>query len=541
MQIINGFSIRPLLLTLIVPLVAQTWQWMGYVHNGLDAMNNLSDDSFSWPSPLFSVTGSSSSSTTKSSSASMSFVQQVEQLDGMTESLRRLLLEAANNNKHTHNNEWDPTEEKKRCERYGFTLPRSHRRDSNRRRIFWGSLIADDSWHVLGLASMEYFGLFDTIAFVESNTTQSLIPRSLRFPPNSTRKDLLQSPLLWGNETRVHVDYYQTSSEDYIAEMYRKKELMRENDQRNVIFHRWKENGMTADDIGFLSDVDEMATHDFILALQVCHVPEFYPMLNPMRVNATLPKDRPHDCVAPKIATNTIVYEGSPMCLQVKRRWYHPDFIIGACIQTIGDDSLRETSARQIRSGAMQRIPTWQKRHVRQVPWRNDKKKKNNNNNNTVTTVPMAPLWDATDIRMMGAGRRAMGTTSQGIPYALPTGYHFHNFFDSLSTLRRKYLTYGHPKKGAMELPLGEIQPNDVGFLVTCLSERPIETASLSSRSKWSQPKKSDWANLDPIHGTPIAFQRVPEYVQLRHGEFQLELKADELLHPPVLNVSISP
>jgi len=39
-----------------------------------------------------------------------------------------------------------------RCERYNFEFHMPFRR----RRIFWGSLIADDSWHVLGIAAMEY-------------------------------------------------------------------------------------------------------------------------------------------------------------------------------------------------------------------------------------------------------------------------------------------------------------------------------------------------------------------------------------------------
>jgi hypothetical protein len=456
------------------------------------------------------------------------FLSTVESLDGMSESLRVLLgvalgrhkdpeIQAYISNRHNSSSintsiVVDMEVEEARCQRYGFTLSSPF----GRRRIFWGSLLADDSWHALGLAASEFHGLFDTIAFVESNTTQSRIPRSLRFPPDSRRKELLTSPLLWGNLTRVHVDYY-TEDEAFLN----KKSLWRENDQRNRIFKRWKLNGMRNDDIGFLSDIDEVATRDFLLALQVCNVPEFTPSAMDRIGNLH------HDCIKPKLSSSTIVYEGSPQCLQIPRRLGRPDWVIGECIQGIGDKEEHPPVPRTQRTGAMERISNWTK-YVGTQKYQGDTKK-----NDTSSKVVNGPLWDATDFRMISS-RRTAGTTSHGIPHMLPTAYHFHNFFDSLHTLRRKYLTYGHPKAGAMELPLGEIQINDLGFMVDCLTGRS------TSGSKWRQPGPSDWYLMDPLYGTPIAFQKEPDYARLRHDEFRQELAQDEESHPPNVSTTAS-
>lgn len=450
------------------------------------------------------------------------FLLRVEQLDGMPESLRHLLGAAtAGDRADQHDESSSATtttaeQEAERCERYGFTLSSPLKR----RRIFWGSLIADDSWHVLGLASMEYYGMFDTIAFVESNTTQNMSPRSLRYPPGSDRKSLLTSHLLWGDRTRVHVDYFWANESS--PSVYSNRELAREHDQREYILKRWKENGMSEDDIGFLSDVDEVANRDFLLALQVCNVPEFDPAL--ANNNPPLPPDRPHDCLKCKLVASTIVFESSPKCMQVGRRWHHPDFIVGACIQGIGNDTLRDKEVVDPRSFANRRIDGWDKTHVRHIPW---------GPSHTNTTVPLGPLWSAADYRGLGYGTSGMVTgtrTHQNISYSLPTAYHFHNFFDSLSTLRRKYFTYGHPIATAWTVPLSDIHPEDVGFAVSCLAGRPPADAK---RNRYRQPTLSDWNNLDPEYGTPIAFQKVPNYMTLRHEEFQRELVADERLHPP--------
>jgi Glycosyltransferase family 17 len=216
--------------------------------------------------------------------------------DEMTDSLK-MLLDAAFSNKDIWDADVDIHTEKERCDKYNL----QYNNRTTRRRIFWGSLVADDSWHVLSIAAMEAYGIFDTVALVESNTTQMLYPRTIRFGPDSERLRILRQPVFWGPHTRVSVDYYYddptTKGES------RPTELWRENLQRDMILERWKHNGMKDDDIGYLSDLDEVATRDFLRALQICDVPQFRPG---------------QDCKKAKVIASTIVFEGSPICASRK-------------------------------------------------------------------------------------------------------------------------------------------------------------------------------------------------------------------------------
>ena len=432
------------------------------------------------------------------------FVRSVEEVDNITTSLRVLLGAAAFRHKEDDRfQSSDPLVEEARCQRYGFELDTS--KPLHRRRTFWGSLIADDSWHALGIAAMEYHGLIDTIVFVESNTTQTLAPRTMRFSHNSSRKKVLTSPLLWGEQTRVHVDYYLKENSNF-----GNHGLWRENDQRDVIIQRWKENGMTEQDVGLISDVDEVVTRDFLQALRTCKIPELLPTF---KENRTLGHPagaviEHYDCLEPKILANTLVYEGSPLCRPPSIRWHHPDFIVGGCIEGIGDASLRRTpTPREVAPfGAYTRLSDWRS------------KLKNVTLPGSTDTVVLGPLWDANDFRMEAGGRQILGRTKTG--FEIPTAYHFHNFFDSIAMLRRKYVNYGHNVPKAMDLPLSQIH-EDLGFMVDCLE-------NYSSRQRAGQ---ADWYNLDPVHISPIAFQKVPAYVRMRHEELQVELASDDRLH----------
>jgi hypothetical protein len=48
-----------------------------------------------------------------------------------------------------------------------------------------------------------------------------------------------------------------------------------------------------------------------------------------------------------------------------------------------------------------------------------------------------------------------------------PTGYHFHNFFDSTGQIKFKYRTYGHPHKNAMDVPIWKLS-EELKFAVEC-------------------------------------------------------------------------
>jgi hypothetical protein len=59
------------------------------------------------------------------------------------------------------------------------------------RQLFWGSLLANNSWHALGIAALEGHRIFHTAAFVESNHTQTFALRRRRFNTGSVRLGLL--------------------------------------------------------------------------------------------------------------------------------------------------------------------------------------------------------------------------------------------------------------------------------------------------------------------------------------------------------------
>ncbi|EJK75041.1 hypothetical protein THAOC_03248, partial [Thalassiosira oceanica] len=218
------------------------------------------------------------------------------------------------------------TVEKERCGRYG--LPYTGRVE--RRRIFYGSLIADDSWHAVLFTALEGYGVYHSAAFVESNRTQMKFPRKLRFPEGSNNLRLLQSGI-FGPSTNVTVDYY-------VNERGWPHQLGREDHQRGLIIQRWKKMGMQVNDIGMIADVDETPSRDFLRAVQVCDIEEFK-------------QDGPKPCALPKITASAQVFEGAPDCL-TKRRWAHPDFVIGACIEGIRNSTAAYTPDRAWRGTA---------------------------------------------------------------------------------------------------------------------------------------------------------------------------------------------
>lgn len=387
--------------------------------------------------------------------------------ENTTDSLTQLLATAL-----TSSTVWDeqvdPERERERCRNYGY----GYSNQTNRRRVFWGSLIADDSWHVLAIAAMEAYGIFDTVALVESNTTQSLYPRKIRFGPDSKNLRALQGGM-WGPDTRVSVDYFHDPDKEHDG-------LWRENLQREMILELWRKNGMKHDDIGYLGDVDEVVTRDFLRALQICDVPQFRPG---------------QDCKRPKLLASTLVFEGSPMCILKDSRWYHPDLVIGECVDKIGDEKKHPPVLRNNTSwGVRLRLNSWE-----------------------TLNRTMFPLWNAADFRMTSGGDMIQGKDN------LHTAYHFHNFFASIVAMRNKYLTYGHPVDDALTMPLGMIS-GDIGFMVDCLMNGTEDGNNFKR-------VPGGWKSLHDA--TPIAFQKVTSYSNMRHKELQQMLAQDEVLNPP--------
>mmetsp|Transcript_12911 Transcript_12911/g.27876 ORF Transcript_12911/g.27876 Transcript_12911/m.27876 type:complete len:867 (+) Transcript_12911:75-2675(+) len=395
-----------------------------------------------------------------------------------TDSIKILLSEALKP-RPVWDDDIDPGTEEERCERYGFKYDPTVR--STRRRVFWGTMIADESWHTIGIHSMESYGIFHTAALVESSMTHNLDNRTMRFLPGSTNLKLLQSGM-FGPETAVHVDYYHPDVES------QKKvgPMTRENLHRNRIVDRWRKNGMRADDIGLVTDVDEVLTRDFLRAVQICEIEEFKPN---------------QSCKNPKLLTSTIVIETSPMCVRNDSRWFHPDMVIGECIELIGDPAIHKPlPIKPNRVGFLQREDNW-----------------------TSAETEHYPLWTASEIRQLEAPNPNRVEGKHG----LHTAYHFHNFFTSITTYRNKYLTYCHPRKDAMTVPLGKLQDN-VGVFADCaLGRRGDERKYKSSK----EVVEGGWTSLDEV-ATPVAFA-VGSYADMRHREATRMVAEDERANPP--------
>jgi hypothetical protein len=80
--------------------------------------------------------------------------------DKMTDSLK-MLLDAAFSNKDVWDADVHVQTKRECCKRYNL----KNNNHMTRQCIFWGSLVADDSWHVLGIAAMEAYGIFDTVCW----------------------------------------------------------------------------------------------------------------------------------------------------------------------------------------------------------------------------------------------------------------------------------------------------------------------------------------------------------------------------------------
>jgi hypothetical protein len=142
-----------------------------------------------------------------------------------------------------------------RCMRYGFVYNSS---SPKRRRIFYGaSSITDKPWELFEIVAAESYGIFEGMVFVESNRTQSFAPRRFRRLHHATgfRR------LFGANQVQVRA----FANED---DQLQNRSL--ENTQRYEILRGWKEMGMTPDDVGYVADLNESFSRDFLRGVQVC-------------------------------------------------------------------------------------------------------------------------------------------------------------------------------------------------------------------------------------------------------------------------------
>lgn len=389
---------------------------------------------------------------------------------------------------------WDETidheYEAKRCRRYFSYDNETHFLDykakKRRRRVFLGSLIADDSWHSLGAIAMETYGVYTAVAFVESNRTQTGTPRKLRFVNGTVDHRILVESNLFGPETPVLMDYFNFEGDVDGGG------LIREHMQRNLIVNLWKKAGMTKDDVGILTDADETPTRDMIRAAQMCDMPE----LDPEKQN----------CHTAKIVVASHVFEGSPECMTITRKWMHPDIILGKCIEGIGDDKFK------LDDNQRQRKLAWRKKEYTQ---------KYTNYSQWPKEKETFPLWNPADFRRDQGGHVIYYEDVDYLPFRMGhTGYHFHNFFESIQHLRKKYVTYGHPMPEAAHMSVGQIQP-DLDVMVDCVLGRNTS----DNRHVTLQKPLAEYEGR-----IPIAY-RIEGYTMARHMELKTMLLEDPIGH----------
>jgi hypothetical protein len=209
--------------------------------------------------------------------------------------------------------------------------------------------------------------------------------------------DLIQSGI-FGPHTEVFLDLYLENAFGAI-------EMNREEIQRQSILKRWKKAGMREDDVGLMADMDETFTRDSLHAVIACDIPMFRPGQN---------------CHEPRLFAWSLVFESSPECVSKDFRWlwFHPDVMIGECIEYIGNPQGRPTPVREYRGVHGERVLGWGRNSSDDYP-------KDVINNGSY------PLANAADMRT-GVFNYALGLGYPKDNNNLRVGaYHFHNFFET--------------------------------------------------------------------------------------------------------------
>ena len=384
-----------------------------------------------------------------------------------------------------------------RCKRYGYEY--NSTLQNKRKRVFLGALVGDDSWHSIGAHAIEMYGLYHTVALVEGNKTFTKHDRCKRFQPGSIHHEGVKKSGIFGTNTTVKTALY------YVRETDTMSPINTEQLQRDVFTKIWIQQGMKEDDIGVVADMDEFFTRDFMLAMQTCQVPEF---------------QKGQSCKAPKVVAKTLTFEAAPDCIYKTKRWFHPDAIIGECIDGIGNETLHKPTLRKSFPGNRE-------------TYREDgfgKKLKDYDNETKQDLIRFPPLWKPVDFR--GAqGGGLIGEILNGDNPKRPQGYvayHFHNFFDSIKPIRKKYATYGHPNQNATFWPLGNIS-TELDVAVRCIMNRTFE--GIKPREYMFTGGINEAREKgNNIHRIPIMFeQSFGSYRNDRFNELRNIIEEDEL------------
>ena len=425
-------------------------------------------------------------------------------------SLSTLMKEVLNTQKPVPDSSINILLEKKRCEKFNKVF--HYRNRTKRRRIFAGGLIADDSWHVIGANALESYGIFHSITFIESNRTQNFHPRSLRFVPNDSEAGKILQSGIFGPNTPIYIENF----------VYENKTLplVREHIMRDEVLKKWKELGMTKEDIGLMIDVDEIVSRDFLRAAQIC---ELMDVNEESDTGGSSGSENDKDnknfwdtsnnqtCRNPLLRLSVPMMEGSPKCVHKGarakiRRFSGIALVIGTCIEGIGDES-RHPPALRVQKNAEgklfgSRMEGYGKKFdYSAIP-------------NGVNNDGYYPLYNGVDFRQMTCAKAIYGGT----------GYHLHNFFDdSAEKIRFKYATYGHVHEHANKVPLGAINA-DMNMFVKCAHELPDE-------GNRKQRLENGLEELEKENGgLPVAFQ-LERYTDMRHKEMVKIVEQDEEIY----------
>lgn len=364
--------------------------------------------------------------------------------------------------------EIDSLNDETRCKRYGFQLKSNGNSNGpaalrqKPRRIFFGSLVAAESWELFEIVAAETYGIYEGFVLVESNRTQNFSARNLtHYNKKEKHEEII--------EKMFGIPPQNTKIRLYVNEDPKLINLPREHAQRNDIVNGWKDLGMQPDDVAILSDMDEVLTRDFLRAIQVCSV------IDEIDYSS-------HKCQPDKMGLRAVtqVYESSPECITEHRKWFHPSVFVGHCIEGIGNTTIHKPSPRHVNNV---RLPGWG-----QHDWN--------------ASNPYTPLSDGGDFRAPGAARsvklKMVENQETKRHYNDYTAFHFHNFFTDGKTIRFKYRTYGHPVKNAYSLQLEDLH-KDLGLVVHCVRNERDPTDSKYKRVR------GGFESLDPF--TPIYFQ----------------------------------
>ena len=372
----------------------------------------------------------------------------------------------------------DRRDPKQRCKEYGFRY-RPERK--TQRRIFFGALIASESWELLDISSTESYGVFAGVVFVESNRTQNLTPR-----PFSRLHDAALLSQLYGTTVQVR---------SYINEGRYHVDLEYEHAQRQEILRGWQELGMQPDDVGFLGDSDEMFSRDFLRVVQTCDDIPYFQYDGP----------KGHSCKHNnlKLISYGLVYESTPECITDKRSLHHPDMLLGHCIEGIGahPPAPRDKHYPLLRARGHGKTC---------YDWKGE---------DAITDPKLYSSWNAADFRRTCGGTMVQRQAVKGrhSPY---TAYHLHNFFNNFNQTRFKYHTYGHQDANAMTKKIEDMS-NDLKMMYRCVKNLPDDPDQV-----WQRVRGGFNATL-PFQ--PIYFQDA-DYRQRRHAHVQSMIASDDFL-----------